>query len=144
MSSATRTAVLDDDQVTKSSPRAGGPSRRRTYTPTEKLSHLTSYELACETSQGGAYLRAQGLYSSQVTDWRRLRDGGALTGETPEGKVPKLAADQREIARLRAKLDRSEWRLARTEVALDIMGKAHALLEDIDKSAPEPPAPKRH
>ena len=64
-------------------------------------------------------MRAQGLYSSQVTDWRRLRDGGALTGTTPVGKVPKLTADQKENARLRAKLDRAEWRLARTEVALD-------------------------
>ena len=143
MSSTTRTAVPDDDRVSKSSPRAGGPSRRRTYTPTEKLAHLSAYELACETGQGGGYLRAQGLFSSQITDWRRLRDGGALTGATPASNVPKLTADQKEIARLRAKLDRSEWRLARTEVALDIMGKAHALLEDIYKSAPEPEAPKR-
>ena len=101
MSSTTHLPVLDDGQVSTSSPRAGGPSRRRTYTPAEKLAHLTAYELACESSGGGAYLRAQGLYSSQVTDWRRLRDGGALTGSTPMGKVPKLSADQREIARSR-------------------------------------------
>lgn len=88
MSSRTSIAVLVDDQVTKSSPRAGGPSRRRTYTPTDKLAHLTTYEVACESSQCGAYLRAEGLYSSQVTDWRRLRDGGALTGDTPEGECP--------------------------------------------------------
>ena len=59
------------------------------------------------------------------------------------GKVPKLTADQKENARLRAKLDRAEWRLAQTQVALDIMGEAHALVEDIDKSAPELTPPKR-
>ena len=143
MPSTSSTAVVDDDQVSTSSPRAGGPSRRRAFTPAEKLAHLTAYELACESSGGGAYLRAEGLYSSQVTDWRRLRDGGALTGTTPVGKVPKLTADQKENARLRARLDRAEWRLARTEVALDIMGKAHALLEDIYKSAPDVTPPKR-
>ena len=143
MPSTTHLPVLDDGQVGTSSPRAGGPSRRRAFTPAEKLAYLTAYELACESSGGGAYLRAEGLYSSQVTDWRRLRDGGALTGSTAVGKVPKLTADQREIARLQGKLDRAEWRLARTEVALDIMGKAHALLEDIYKSAPELTPPKR-
>jgi multidrug resistance efflux pump len=34
-----------------------------------------------------------------------------------------LSAEEAEIARLRAQLDKTERRLARTEVALDIMGK---------------------
>jgi len=46
-----------------------------------------------------------------------------------------LSAEQAEIARLRAQLDKAQRRLARTEVALDIMGKAHALLEEISESA---------
>jgi transposase len=40
-----------------------------------------------------------------------------------------------EIARLRRDLDRAERRLATTETALVIMGKAHALLEQISESA---------
>ena len=43
--------------------------------------------------------------------------------------------EQAEIARLRRELDVSERRLSRTEVALEIMGKARALLEDISESA---------
>jgi hypothetical protein len=62
-----------------SQPRAGGPSRRRTFAPTEKLQHLAAYEEACRESQGGAYLRREGLYSSQVTEWRKLRDGLATS-----------------------------------------------------------------
>ncbi len=61
----------------------------------------------------------------------------------PGVKVGKLSAEQAEIARLRAQLDKAERRLARTEVALDIMGKAHALLEEISESAQDDPQPKQ-
>ncbi len=57
---------------------AGGPSRRRSFTPPQKLEHLVTYEAACERSEGGAYLRREGLYSSLISEWRRLRDAGVL------------------------------------------------------------------
>ena len=121
-----------------SQPRAGGPSRRRSFTPAEKLAHLTAYETACGHGAGGAYLRGEGLYSSQVTEWRKLRDAGVLTGKEPGAKVGRPSAEQAEIARLRRQLEQTQTRLSRTEAALDIMGKAHALLEEISESAPEP------
>jgi transposase len=127
--------VVDDGSMSGSQPRAGGPSRRRTFTPSEKLTFLAAYDEACRDGQGGAYLRREGLYSSQVTEWRKLRDAGVLDGRAPGEKVGRLSAEQAEIARLRGELARAERRLARTEVALDIMGKARALLEGISESA---------
>jgi len=135
--------VVDDGLMSGSQPRAGGPSRRRTFAPSEKLQHLAAYDEACREGQGAAYLRREGLYSSQVTEWRKLRDAGVLAGKTAGVKVGKLSAEQAEIARLRAQLDKAERRLARTEVALDIMGKAHALLEEISESAQDDPQPKQ-
>lgn len=136
--------VVDDGGMSGSQPRAGGPSRRRTFAPGEKLQHLAAYDEACRNGQGGAYLREQGLYSSQVTEWRKLRDAGVLDGRQPGAKVGRLSAEQAEIARLRGQLDKAERRLARTEVALDIMGKAHALLEEISESAQDEPPSTRH
>jgi len=107
------------------------------------LQHLVAYDEACRDGQGGAYLRREGLYSSQVTEWRKLRDAGVLDGKAAGVKVGRLSAEQAEIARLRAQLGKAERRLARTEVALDIMGKAHALLEEISESAQDEPQPKR-
>lgn len=135
--------VVDDGLMSGSQPRAGGPSRRRTFAPAEKLQHLVAYDEACRDGQGGAYLRREGLYSSQVTEWRKLRDAGVLDGKAAGVKVGRLSAEQAEIARLRAQLGKAERRLARTEVALDIMGKAHALLEEISESAQDEPQPKR-
>jgi transposase len=135
--------VVDDGGMSGSQPRAGGPSRRRTFAPAEKSRHLVAYDEACLDGQGGAYLRGEGLYSSQITEWRKLRDAGVLEGRAAGAKVGRLSAEQAEIARLRAQLDKTERRLARTEVALDIMGKARALLEEISESAQDDPPSSR-
>ncbi len=112
-------------------PRAGGPRRRRSFNRAEKLDHLKAYEQACEQHQGGAYLRREGLYSSQVTEWRRLRDAGLLTaGPADAARVGRPTPEQAEIARLRRQLEVTQRRLAGTEAALEIMGKAHAYAGD--------------
>jgi transposase-like protein len=121
-------------------PRSGGPTPRRTFTPAQKLDHLAAYEAAILRNEGGAYLREQGIYSSQITEWRKLRDAGVLAGKKPGEKIGRLTPEQAEIARLRRQLDKAEQRLATTEVALTIMGKAHELLEQLSKSSRnEPP-----
>jgi transposase len=135
------TAIVDDGGM--SAPRAGGPSRRRSFTPAQKLRHVTEYEAACETGQGGAYLRAEGLYSSLISEWRRLRDSGLLDGKEPGTKIGRPSPDQAELARLRRDLAAAQRKLATTEIALGIMGKAHALLEQISESATDQPRKKR-
>jgi transposase len=83
MASSVLAPVVDDGVMSESGPRAGGPRSRRTFTPAEKLRHLAAYEVACQDGQGGGYLRREGLYSSQITEWRKLRDGGVLEGASP-------------------------------------------------------------
>ncbi len=126
-----------------SKPRLGGPTRRRSFTPAQKLAHLTAYAAAGANGTGGAYLRQEGLYSSQITEWRKLRDGGLLAGKKAGAKIGRPTAEQADIARLRRQLDLSQRRLSRTEAALVIMGKAQALLEEISESAQDQPAPKK-
>ena len=135
MSSPTISFVDDNGRMDPTHPRAGGPRRRRVFTPAEKLAHLVAYEQACQDSDGGAYLRREGLYSSSISEWRKQRDAGVLEGTAPGEKVGKLTAEQAEIARLRQENAQLSKRLQTTEVALDIMGKAHALLETLSESA---------
>ena len=59
-------AIADDGQMSDAHPRAGGPARRRSFTPEQKLAHLAAYEQACQEQQGGAYLRREGLYLSLI------------------------------------------------------------------------------
>ena len=143
MSSPSLIAVRDDSPMSSSGspgPRSGGPTPRRTFTPAQKLDHLAAYEAAILRNEGGAYLREQGIYSSQTRERRWHREAGVSAGKKPGEKIGRLTPEQAEIARLRRQLDKAEQRLATTEVALTIMGKAHELLEQLSKSSRnEPP-----
>src|SRR4051812_20363307 len=121
----------DNERMASQHPRSDGPRRRRAFTASEKLAHLEAYEAACGQHDGGGYLRWEGLYSSLISEWRRQRDAGVLAGRKPGEKVGKLSAEQAEIARL----TQENARLNTTEAALDIMGKAHALLESLSERA---------
>ena len=128
----------------KKGPRSGGPRPRRSFTPAQKLDLLTRYEQALAVGDGGGFLRREGLYSSLMSEWRRARDAGLLAGKAPGESVGRPSADQAEIARLTRELEVTHAKLARTQTALEIMGKARELLEDISRSEPDvPDAPRR-
>jgi transposase len=113
---------------------------RRVFSPEYKLAMVTEYERA-PNGEKGAILRREGLYSSHIIEWSRARDAGALTGACGTGEASvrsgRKSAEQRELEQLRRKNAKLEAELSKTRMALDIMGKAHALLEQISESADE-------
>lgn len=92
--------------------------QRRNFTVQDKLRILEETDRAASTGGIGEILRREGLYSSALTDWRRQRAAGILTALTPAKRGPKveepnplaadLAAERRENARLRQRLERAE------------------------------------
>lgn len=118
-------------------PRAERP-KRRTFTQEYKDAILAEYD-AAERGQRGAILRREGLYSSHLIDWRRAREGAS--GEAP-GREGKDVQDA-QIQALTARAAKAEAELARTRAALDLVGKAHALLEILSESADTPPRSTR-
>jgi len=78
-----------------------------------------------------------------ISEWRKQRDAGLLEGKRPGETIGAPSRDQAEIARLRRQLAKAEQKLATTEIALSIMGKAHALLESISESADTDPRPEK-
>ena len=125
----------DNGRMGSNGPRGDEPKRRRAFSASDKLEYLQGYEAAVEQGDGGGYLRREGLYSSLISEWRKQRDAGMLTGKAPGSKIGKPTAEQVEIARLTRELARANKRLTTTEAALDIMGKAHALLESLSERA---------
>ena len=145
MSSSSPSALHDDRPMPNPSPgpRAGGPKSRQIFTPAQKLDLLAGYEDAILRNEGGAYLRQEGIYSSQITEWRKLRDAGVLAGRHPGEKIGRLTPEQAEIARLRRQLAVTQRRWGITEFALGIMGKAHELLEEISKGSHDDDTPPK-
>lgn len=130
-----RAGSADDGGV---DPRADRP-RRRAFTAEYKAAILAEYDALAEPGARGALLRREGLYSAHLTEWRRARDVGALAGLTPAPRAAKRSPEQAEIERLRARAERAEAELAKTKAALEVVGKAHALLELLSESADTTP-----
>ena len=79
-----------------------------------------------------------------MIEWARARDAGALGGAADSRRREKRSersVEAAELERLRARNAKLEAELKKTRTALDIMGKAHALLEQLSESADdqEPP-----
>ena len=118
------------------SPRSDRP-RRRSFTAEYKSEILAEYDAADPLARG-VLLRREGLYSSHLSEWRKARDSGALAGLNPTARSAKTFLDQRELAKALARAERAERELAKTRAALEIVGKAHALLEMLSESADTP------
>ncbi len=108
--------------------------RRRVFSAEYKLAVLAEYDAAPD-GEKGSILRREGLYSSHVTEWRRARDAGALVALQAGTRKPSRHPAEIELEKLCRRHERTEAELARTRLALDMMGKASALLESLVESA---------
>ena len=89
-------------------------------------------------------LRRERLYHSHIIDWRAARDAGALAAlhdARTSARRPKKSPETAELEKLRRHNAKLTDELARTKTALEIMGKAHALLEMLSASADTDPTP---
>jgi transposase len=114
---------------------------RRTFTADYKARVLAEYEAATDPHERGAVLRREKLYTSHILDWRKARDAAVKTGLTDRrtsAQRVKKSTENAELARLRKDNARLTSELTKTRTALDIMGKAHALLELLSESADTP------
>ena len=127
-------ATTDDGGM---GPRADRP-KRRTFTAEYKASILAEYD-GPDRGERGAILRREGLYSCHIIEWRKAAEAGARSGLGPTARDRR----DREVEALRARAERAEAELARTRAALDLVGKAHALLETLSESAEQPRRSRR-
>lgn len=116
--------------------------RRRSFTGEYKERILDEYDaLPAGSTERGALLRREGLYTSHIAEWRKARNAGAREGLAPRVK-PRRSAEQVELEKLRRKNERLAAELERTKTALEITGKVHALLEQLSESAGSDPKSK--
>jgi len=114
--------------------------KRRTFTAAYKARILAEYDALPEGSpERGALMRRERLYHSHTEHWRHQQETGTLPATSGR---PAKSAEADELARLRAENKKLKARneklqseLGKTKTALDIAGKAFALLEDISGSA---------
>ena len=110
--------------------------KRRSFDAEFKARVLAEYEaLPAFSAERGALLRREGLYASHIVEWRNVARAAAMAALTPSVRTPAKTAVERELERAKTRIAGLEAELARTRLALEITGKAHALLELFSESA---------
>lgn len=100
--------------------------KRRTFSAAYKRRILDEADRCTEPGAIGALLRREGLYSSNLTTWRRQRERGELAGAKP-GRKP--ASDQaKELKRLQRENQRLQRKLEQAETIIEVQKKLSALL----------------
>ena len=90
---------------------------RRRFTTAQKLQIVLEADTCTERGALGALLRREGLYASQLAQWRRayergeLRGAGKARGPAPkpvDPSVARIAQLERELAKVTARAERAE------------------------------------
>jgi len=112
---------------------------RRKFTAKYKLRILAEADACTGQGQLGALLRREGLYSSNLTNWRRQRKNGLLKAMAPKKRgrkkkqqnplAPRVAQLEGEIGRLQKKLKQAELIIEAQKKMSEILGISQALSE---------------
>ncbi len=116
--------------------------RRRSFTAAYKEAVLRECDAASRPGQIGEILRREGLYSSHLTDWRRIRAERGLLGLQPKktGRPPRNPTDrsnEQELERLRRENGTLKEKLRRAEIIVEAQKKLAALLAPLETQTEE-------
>jgi transposase-like protein len=116
-------------QTDAPSPEVLPQAQRRRFTAEYKLRIVEAADRCTEPGQIGALLRQEGLYSSHLSEWRRMRERWQLEALSPKkrGRRPQDRTDA-ELAKLRRENDRLRAQLEQAEIIIDVQKKLSQLL----------------
>jgi transposase-like protein len=104
---------------------------RRRFTAKYKLRILEEADACTEPGQIGALLRREGLYSSNLTIWRRQRDEGQLQGLSPKKRGRKAKAVNplaQRVAELERETQQLREKLRKAEIIIEVQKKVSEIL----------------
>jgi transposase len=111
-------------------PEVPAKRRRRNLTAAYKLKILQKIDECDEPGQVGALLRREGLYSSNITRWRKQRDQGILTAMSPKKRGRKKVKNPRtnEVAKLQKENEKLRKKLWQAERIIEVQKKISEIL----------------
>jgi transposase len=112
----------------KVDPEVNAKPERRQFSAEYKRRILEEADACTEPGQIGALLRREGLYSSNLINWRKQRAEGSLKGLSPKKRGPKPDPVANENAVLRRRIERLEAKLKRAETIIEVQKKLSDLL----------------
>lgn len=103
-------------------------AKRRRFTPEYRLKIVRAAEACRGSGEIGALLRREGLFSSQLSTWRRQREEGALEGLRARKRGPKAKAADPRVKKLEQENARLVRKLKKADAIIAFQKKVHELL----------------
>jgi len=111
--------------------------KRRTFSAEYKVGILEEADRSTEPGEIGALLRREGLYSSHLAEWRKLRRQGQLQALIPSKRGRKVDEVAAEMAVLRRENERLRSRLSQAELIITAQKKLSQALQTLMTDEPE-------
>jgi transposase len=110
--------------VNPPNPEAQDKGPRRRFTAEYKLQILNELDRCKTGAEKGAVIRREGLFSSCISDWRKLRKTGALSAlNRIRGRKIKANPKEKQIKGLQDQVARLEKQLIQAKAIIDIQKK---------------------
>jgi transposase len=103
------------------------PQRRR-YTADYKMKILQEYDACEQPGEKGALLRREGIYSSNISTWRRQYNQGGVDGLSEIKRGPQVDPQTKENKMLRQENERLKKRLQQAELIIEVQKKVSQIL----------------
>jgi transposase len=103
-------------------------AKRRRFTPEYRLKIVRAAEACKGSGEIGALLRREGLFSSQLSTWRRQWGEGALEGLRARKRGPKSKAVDPRVKKLEQENARLVRKLKKADAIIAFQKKVHELL----------------
>tara|TARA_Y100000034_G_scaffold96484_1_gene117496 strand:+ start:153 stop:668 length:516 start_codon:yes stop_codon:yes gene_type:complete len=104
---------------------------RRKFTAKYKLDILEKADKCTQPGDLGAFLREEGLYSSNLNTWRKQKEKGLLEAMSPKKRGRKKAKRNplaQEVARLQRETEKLRVKLKKAETIIEVQKKISEIL----------------
>ena len=112
-------------QVSQSSmdPEVVEIATRRQFSASEKRALLAEADRCKERGELGAFLRRKRIYSSMLSSWRKQLGAADSAALAPQKRGPKPDASARQVTHLNRDIERLRRKLDRAELIIDAQKK---------------------
>jgi transposase len=124
-------AAAEEPRMSVPDPEVPEKKPRRRFTAKYKLKILQEADACSEPGQLGILLRREGLFSSNLTTWRRQRDEGLLDALSPKKRGRKKKEKNpltQKVAELERENERLRKKLKKAEIIIDVQKKISEIL----------------
>jgi transposase-like protein len=135
-----RRATGDAVSSAPPNPEVVATAQRRQFSSGDKQRILAAADACKEAGELGALLRREGIYSSNLTTWRKQRaaaERAALEPKKRGRKVDPSLAEARRLGQLTRENDRLRRQLAQARTIIDVQKKVCTLLGLLTDETPD-------